>query len=250
MKSNRDSTHGALAASSVAQALPKAQMQHRILMVAAELFRTKGYSGATTRELADLLDLKKASLYHYVSSKAQLLFDICEMAIQTISDEVTAAMASDPEEERLASAIRAHIRASVQDRDLHSVMWTEFRYLDASRRYEILLRRAEYEAQLGRLVRYEQKKNRLRNDVDYKDLTRLLLNLLNWTIFWFDPQGPLDSHQLGDLLAEQFFQGAREISTDRPVDRRRVARYHAASRITSGEDGDQTPSERGLAVDL
>jgi TetR/AcrR family transcriptional regulator, cholesterol catabolism regulator len=188
---------------------PRGHMQQRLLRVAAQMFRVNGYPGATTRQLADLMGLKKASLYHYVISKSQLLYDICGLAIQTISDEVDAAVKSAPDDERLAFAIRAHIRASIRDLDVHSVMWTEFRYLDPDRQLEIKTRRGEYESRLRQLVRDEQESGRVRDDVDDKYVTRLLINLLNWTIFWYDPQGPLDVDGLCQLMIQQFFEGAQ-----------------------------------------
>ena len=40
-----------------------------------------------------------------------------------------------------------------------------------------------------------------------------LLNLLNWTIFWFRPGGDLDADELGNLLASIFLEGASQFST-------------------------------------
>ena len=186
-------------------------MQRRLLTVAASLFRRKGYPGATTRELADLMGLKKASLYHYLTSKESLLYDLCGLSIQSISEEVEAAISDPSTADRLRSAIRAHVRASIRDRDLHSVMWTEFRYLEPERQLEIKTRRAKYESQIRKLIKESQRDGRLRSDVDPKYLTLLLLNLLNWTIFWFEPAGPLDADGLADLLADQFIEGAQNV---------------------------------------
>jgi AcrR family transcriptional regulator len=189
-------------------------MQRRLLTVAADLFRRKGYAGATTRELADLMGLKKASLYHYLKSKEDLLYDLCALSVHSISEEVEAAIKDVAPEDRLRSAIQAHVHASIRDRDLHSVMWTEFRYLDPPRQLEIKTRRANYERQIRKLVREGQLDGRLRQDIDCKYLTLLLLNLLNWTIFWFDPAGPLEADDLVELLASQFIEGAQGIAAD------------------------------------
>ena len=47
----------------------------------------------------------------------------------------------------------------------------------------------------------------IRNDVDPKLLTVALLNLLNWTIFWFEPGGGLQADDLGEVLAKIYLQG-------------------------------------------
>lgn len=183
-------------------------VQRRLLAVAAQQFRTKGYPGTTTRELADLLGLKKASLYHYLSSKEDLLYELCASSVHTMTDEVKGALKDCAPGERLESAIRAHVQTSIRDRDMHSVMWTEFRYLDASRQFEIKTLRATYEQLFRDLIRDGQAQGQLRHDIDCRYLTLMLLNLLNWTIFWFEPDGPLKSDELADLLAQQFLEGA------------------------------------------
>lgn len=187
-------------------------MQGKLLAYAARLFRQKGYPGTTTRELADLLGLKKASLYHYLSSKEDLLYELCASSVQIISDDVKAEIKGSAPEEQLNAAICAHVRASIRDRDMHSVMWTEFRYLDAERQLEIKTLRAKYEQVFRKLVKEGQARGQLRSDIDSRYLTLMLLNLLNWTIFWFEPDGPLDADTLAALMAQQFFQGASAIA--------------------------------------
>ena len=62
-------------------------MERRILATAAELFRTKGYAQSTTRELAGMIGLKKASLYHYVQSKEDLLYEISIESLQQMQSD-------------------------------------------------------------------------------------------------------------------------------------------------------------------
>jgi AcrR family transcriptional regulator len=186
-----------------------ADMRRRLLCVAADLFRRKGFAQSTTRELAQLLGLKKASLYYYVTSKQELLYELCLESVRTISNEVAAAVEQTPPEGRLQSAIRSHVETAARDRDLHAVMLTELRALAPLRLAEVIEARAGYERQVRQLVARDQESGRLRSDVDAKYLTLMLLNLLNWTIFWYDPSGPLPAPKLGELLARQFFEGAR-----------------------------------------
>lgn len=49
---------------------------NEILRVAAEVLSEKGYAGTSLEEVADRLDLAKASLYHYFDSK-EALFSAC-----------------------------------------------------------------------------------------------------------------------------------------------------------------------------
>jgi AcrR family transcriptional regulator len=183
-------------------------MELRILSTAAELFRTKGYAQSTTRELAEMIGLKKASLYHYVESKEDLLYEISIQSLQQIDGDVSVAIAASAPADSLRDLIKAHIRSALGNRDHHAVMLSELRSLSQPRRQQIIKARDAYEARVRGVIVREQAENRLRSDINPKYLTFALLNLLNWTIFWYQPEGALEPEQLGSLLASIFIEGA------------------------------------------
>src|SRR5262245_6360068 len=80
------------------------EMEHRILMAAAHLFNSKGFAGATTRELAQSLGFQRSTLYHYLESKQDLLYALCVASMETAARHFAAAVESAPPELRLRSA--------------------------------------------------------------------------------------------------------------------------------------------------
>src|SRR5258707_8624024 len=95
----------------------------RVLSEAARLFREQGYAAATTRELARRLGINKASLYYHVARKEDLLYKICMVAMGGIYDAVKAAVESETEPaERIRALIRAHLRCTLTEIDLHATM--------------------------------------------------------------------------------------------------------------------------------
>ena len=48
-----------------------------IINCAAQLFKNKGYSAVTMRDIAQALDIKAASLYNHIKSKTELLHELC-----------------------------------------------------------------------------------------------------------------------------------------------------------------------------
>jgi AcrR family transcriptional regulator len=53
-----------------------AARKEQILEAAAEVFRTKGYTRATTKEIADAADVSEGTLYNYFSNKRELLIGL------------------------------------------------------------------------------------------------------------------------------------------------------------------------------
>jgi AcrR family transcriptional regulator len=55
----------------------KTSRRSQILQKAAVLFREKGYNASSMRMLAESMEMEAASLYNHISSKEELLKDIC-----------------------------------------------------------------------------------------------------------------------------------------------------------------------------
>jgi AcrR family transcriptional regulator len=180
----------------------------RLLDTAAKLFWTKGYASTTTREIAAVLGVQKASLYHHVSSKEDLLYEICLASLGNIHETVQAAVAAveDPFE-RVRSLIRSHVAAMLVDQDKHSTMLTELRALSGERRAEIVALRDNYEEIVRSVLAGAQRAGELRDDIPVKHLSLSLLNLLNWAIFWFQRDGDLSPDQLADVFTNIFLSG-------------------------------------------
>lgn len=181
----------------------------RLLRIAAKLFRKQGYAATTTRELSDELGIQKASLYHHIRGKEDLLYQISVESLRRISETVTEAGREAPSEERLRAMIIAHVLSALDNQDMHQTMLIDMRSLSSVRQQEIRDRRDEYERLLVDAVRADQGAGRLRVDYDAHTLTLALLNLLNWTIFWYDSAGKRSALQIAEMLAAMFLDGAR-----------------------------------------
>lgn len=181
----------------------------RLLRTAAALFREKGYAATTTRELADRLRIQKASLYHHIRSKEDLLLSISLESLRRVTAAVEAAAAATTDDQRLHDMILAHVSSGLADRDLHTTMLIDLRSLSAGPQRQVTDKRSEYERLFSTAIAAEQRAGRVRTDIDAHGLTLALLNLLNWTIFWYDPAGPLSAEAIAEMLATVFLDGAR-----------------------------------------
>lgn len=186
-----------------------------ILPVAAALFHQYGFHATTTRQIAEALDVQRSSLYHHITAKEEILYRLSLISLKGITEEVSKAIDKcDPEdhEVRLTSAVTAHVRHEFDYLDMHTVMLTEMRALSPEHREEIAKLRTEYAAMFERLILDGQRGRCLRVDISAKLQCLTLLNMMNWSIFWFKPTSHQSVDRLGALFVEIFINGARNSS--------------------------------------
>jgi TetR/AcrR family transcriptional regulator, cholesterol catabolism regulator len=183
--------------------------RERLLTTAASLFHERGYAGTTTREIAREVGIEKASLYHYIDGKEDLLYDLCSNSLWHIREGAEGVLARETDPQRqLQLVIEAHIKSSLANRDIHATMLLELRCLSPERRRRVIQMRDDYEEILRGVTARCQASGALRADIEPKLLTLALLNLLNWTIFWFKPGGEYTPERVADVLYQLYLQGA------------------------------------------
>lgn len=188
---------------------PDGTTAERVWAVSAQLFREKGYHGTTTRELAERLEMTRASLYYYVSKKEDLLYGICTEALHHVMDAVrTATDAESDPRERLRALIRAQLISSLTEIDLHATMLLNLHQLTGDQLKEVIALRDEYEALVGGVVRDAQAAGVLRDDLALRNLILVLLNMVNWTLTWYRPGGPLQPEEFARVIGEVYLEGA------------------------------------------
>ena len=178
-----------------------------ILITAAALFREKGYVRATTRELGEAVGIRGPSVYYHYKTKDDILYGICVESLRRLTERVEATSAIENPLDRLRALIKIHVVNILEDRDMHTTMLTELRFLTPERQQDVTQQRDAYEAIIEYAIAEAQRAGDVRIDIPSRQLTLALLNLLNWTIFWFRPDGALSAHGVADLLATVFLDG-------------------------------------------
>ncbi len=185
----------------------KGGREGELLRVATHLFREKGYHNTSMQDLASALDIQKASLYHYIESKEELLFRILDYGSRLLRDRVEEVRATDlPPAEKLRLALENHAISIMENIDLFSVFLNEYRNLSPPRRQQILEVRRQYEQAMMEILEEGIASGDFRS-VDVKMAVKGLLGMLNWTHQWFSPDGPLPPHMIAATLVDLALYG-------------------------------------------
>lgn len=182
-----------------------------LLPAAARLFWKRGYTAASTRELSSLMGIQKASLYYHMKSKEGLLNELCVESLRRIDARARAAVEAEVDStEQLRALIHAHVTTMLIDQEMHATMLTELRSLSTKHRTEVVRLRDLYEQLVCSVLAACQESGALRRDISARVLGLCLLNLLNWTVFWFKPSKGLTSDVLAETFIKVFLEGVLE----------------------------------------
>jgi len=178
-----------------------------ILEAAAQVFRQKGFHGASMANIADAVNLQKASLYHHVSSKQEILFELLERALELLLERISPIAKMDlPADERLRRMILEYLRILAENTDLSAVLLFEHRSLEGRQHARHIPNRDKFE-NLWREVLKEGVRSKQFICDDIPVATRAILGILNWTITWYQPNGPLTIDQIADQYSRLLLNG-------------------------------------------
>jgi len=178
-----------------------------IVQAAAQIFRQKGYHATSMQDIADAVHLQKASLYHHVESKQEILVEILNHALDRVTTDITAVVDSDlSPTEKLRLALRAYTTILIEDRDLATVLLLEYRGLDPKLLARHIARRDQVDRLWRKIVQSGIDAGEFRS-VDPTMTSLALLGVQNWMITWFHKDGRLTPTQASDGFADLFLKG-------------------------------------------
>jgi AcrR family transcriptional regulator len=162
--------------------------EEQLITVAARMFYDRGYDATTLQDVAEELGLLKGSLYYYIKSKDDLLYEVILRQLRSamaLLDECEAA--DGPPEERFARFIRGYVRSLDEDHIYVSVFLRELNRLSPERRKVVVDERKRYVDWVVGVVAEGQQTGAFRDDLDPTIACQLILGMLNSTYRWYRP---------------------------------------------------------------
>jgi AcrR family transcriptional regulator len=179
----------------------------QILLAAAQIFRSKGFHAASMQDIAEAVNLQKASLYHHVASKQEILLELLDRGLDVVTERLAAVLVQPlSPEEKLRQAIASYLGAISEHRDLAGVLLLEYRSLEPALQARHIPRRDRFE-RLWRDLISEGLAAGAFTCEDPVIAARALLGIMNWTITWYRPEGSLSVEEITREFANLFLQG-------------------------------------------
>ncbi len=181
--------------------------RENILEAAAQVFRQKGFHGASMQDIAEAVNLQKASLYHHVSSKQEILLALLDRALELLLERISAISSQEiPADQKLRAMIRAYLQLLTENTDLSAVLLFEHRSLERKQHARHVPNRDKFEA-LWRDVLAEGVAAKLFKCDDPALTARAVLGIMNWTLTWYRPSGPLAIEEIADHYSNLLLNG-------------------------------------------
>lgn len=178
-----------------------------IMAVAASLYATKGFLGASVAELAQACETSKSLIYHYYPSKEDILYDVMDSHVQSLVDAATNIEAGPgAPEQRLRMLAHALMQLYSGAQANQKILLNELPNLPAPRRAVIIKHQRDLLDVVDRLL-IAMRPQLAKKPKQRRPIVMMFFGMLNWTHIWFDPAGPVKSGAIAELATNMFLGG-------------------------------------------
>jgi AcrR family transcriptional regulator len=204
---------------------PPRRRRQEILEAAAGVFHEKGYKATSIQDIADAVGILKGSLYYYITSKEDLLFeilqDVHQQGLQNL-DRIDRVPGTPLQ--KIRAFVTVHVTHNAENLVKMAVFFHDFRSLSPVRREIIVAERDLYDQHLRRLIAAAQQDGSVCPDLDPKLTSIEILGMMNWIYHWYRPGGSLSVSALADSMADFVVAGlVCDPATHRPGHRASLA---------------------------
>lgn len=184
-----------------------------IIAAAAKVFAQRGYHGASTQDIADVLGMRQASLYYYFDSKDAALEAVCASGVEDYAVRAqTILRGPGSAADKVAKLVFQHLAPMGERLDFTLVFLGERRFLPAPARKRIRAIERRYERLIEGVIEQGVATGEFRVDLDPRMATLALLGLGNSAAAWYgrEPGTTLEriTSNYVDLLVHAFRKGS------------------------------------------
>jgi AcrR family transcriptional regulator len=188
-----------------------------IIKEASILFREKGFSATSMRNIAESLEVEAPSLYNHINSKKELLQEICFEVANLFNANIAEVEISDlPAIEKLELIIRFHIHMMFQFYEGVYIAEHEWKHLPEPYLSNFKSQRKNYRTHLAVIIRNGIEKRELRR-IDPYVAVLIILSAIGGIESWQHSKKNIDANSLEENMVTILLQGLKSQDTDQSV---------------------------------
>ena len=185
-----------------------------------------GFKAASLRDIAKEVGIRAPSLYNYISSKEQLLYELIKEPLTSMLTEYRAlARNVDGPVEKLRIFLQVHLNFHLHSRNDVFIGNMELRSLSPSHYRTIINLREEFEQTLYDIINEGVEQGAF-NTAQPRVVTLIMLGMLSGVCNWYQSDGAMSSEEMIELHTDIVFRmlGAAPVATkDKPKATRKKA---------------------------
>lgn len=175
-----------------------------ILEQAARLFNEHGYYQTKMDDIAKAVGLEKGTLYHYFSSKEDILYEVAKQPLQSLIDQISRIVHSELSADRkLNKAIQIHVHMFTTQYYPALFVIAQERIADLPEKYreEFLDMERTYQRLWEEIIRQGIEEGTFEPTLNPRITGFAIVGLCNWMHKWYTPGGLMKPAEIASLFA-------------------------------------------------
>lgn len=178
----------------------------QIIRISASLFKEKGYSAVTMRDIAKTMGIKAASLYNHIASKQEILSNIIISLAEEFTEGMTVIKNSDLNcIEKLKQIVKLHVNITSKNQFEMASLNNDWMHLEEKLNYYLTLRK-NYEDDFRKIIQVGINNEELAN-ANAEVMLFSVLSTLRSLYIWLPSKEVLNANELSIKLSQVLING-------------------------------------------
>ncbi|MBC7902233.1 MAG: TetR/AcrR family transcriptional regulator [Gemmatimonadaceae bacterium] len=181
-----------------------------IIETAARLFRERGFSASSMRDLAEQVGVEAASLYNHISSKEEMLQEICfAVANRFMSHIEKVELSNSTAIKKIEAILRFHIQQMINHYEEVYVSDREWKHLTDPYLSNIQNQRRSYRQRIASIIEEGIRKEEIKN-IDAPTAVLIMLHAVSGIESWHRSKQKISGELLEENMVMILVQGLKK----------------------------------------
>jgi AcrR family transcriptional regulator len=189
---------------------PRGAVPRRLLTVATRLFAKKGFESTSVQEIVEAAGVTKGAMYHYFSSKDDLLYEVYARVLRMQTERLEKfAAAQEPVADRLYEAAADVVVTTIANLDDSMIFMRSMHQLSPDKQRTVRADRRRYHELFRTIVEEGQRSGEFRDDTPAELVVDYFFGSVHHLGWWYRRSGPLTADQVARDFASLLMRSLR-----------------------------------------